>query len=187
MNGSESMKVGPMPETQVPVVFDSDTNGFGGPLDMNGPQVGVIAYSEPGGNLHIKVNIEFAYPSTTYDVFLVGGPAHNLSTGFITIGTLVTDAVGAGSGAYTVAHATLLAAPFGPGYRNDHVDILHAVGDLSKGTLTAGAINYFVCREGNQPTAGDFKIAETVRGGAQQGDPHGKHATGADPLTSKKK
>jgi|SRR5215471_1164399 len=181
------MRVGPTPETHVPVVFDSDTNGFGGPLDMNGPEVGMIAYSEPGGNLHIKLNVEFAYPATTYEVFLVGGPAHNVSTGFVTIGTLITDAVGAGAGAYTVAHATLLAAPFGPGYRTDHVDILHAVGDLSKGTLTAGAINYFVCREGNQHGAANFKIAETVRGGAQQGDPHGSKATGSDPLTSKKK
>lgn len=181
------MKVGPMPETQVPVVFDADTNGFGGPLDMDGPEVGLIAYSEPGGNLHIKVTIEFAFPSTTYEVFLVGGPAHNVSTGFITIGTLITNAVGAGSGAYTVAHATLLASPFGPGYRTDHVDILHAVGDLSKGTLTAGAINYFVCRETTQPGAANFKIAETVRGSAQQGDPHGSKATETDPLTSKKK
>ena len=175
-----------MPETQVPVVFDADTNGFGGPLDMNGPQVGLIAYSEPSGNLHIRVNIEFAYPSTTYDVFLVGGPAHNVSTGFITIGTLVTDAVGAGSGSYTVAHATLLAPPFGAGYRTDHIDILHAVGDLSKGTLTAGAINYFVCGQITSTGAG-FRIAETVRGGAQQGDPHGDKVTGSDPLTSKKK
>ncbi|PYP83554.1 MAG: hypothetical protein DMG65_24140 [Candidatus Angelobacter sp. Gp1-AA117] len=181
------MKVGPMPETQVPVVFDSDTNGFGGPLDMIGPQVGLIAYSEPGGNLHIRVNIEFAFPSTTYEVFLVGGPAHNVSTGFIVIGTLVTDAVGSGSGSYTVGHATLLAAPFGPGYRTDHIDLLHAVGDLSKGTLTAGAINYFVCREANQTGAAGLKLAETVRGKAQSGDPHGEKVTGNDPLTTKKK
>jgi hypothetical protein len=44
-----------------------------------------------------------------------------------------------------VPHATLIVPPFGPGYRTDHIDLLHGVGDLSRGAITAGAINYFVC------------------------------------------
>ena len=28
--------VGPITETRVPIVYDSDTGGFGGPGDMNG-------------------------------------------------------------------------------------------------------------------------------------------------------
>src|SRR4029453_8527317 len=145
--GSNMPVVGPIPETHVPLIYDTDAGGFGGPGDMNGPQIGTVAYSEPGDNLHVKVNIEFAQPNTSYEVFLVGGPAHAMATGFLGIGTLLTDALGAGAGAFTVPHATLLAAPFGPGYRTDHIDLLHGVGDLSRGSLTAGAINYFVCRE----------------------------------------
>jgi hypothetical protein len=168
-------KVGPIRETNVAVVYDNDAGGFGGPLDMDGPQVGIVAYSEPGDNLHIQLNVEFAQPSTTYEIFLVGGPAHSLATGFIAIGTLNTNAAGAGNGTYTVAHATLLSPPFGPGYRTDHIDLLHAVGDLSKGCVTAGAINYFVCREREQPLPSGFKLMETVKGKAGEGDPLAHH------------
>ena len=165
--------VGPTRETHVSVVYDSDSGGFGGPGDMNGPLVGTVAYKEPGGNLNIKIDIEFAQPGTKYQVFLVGGPSHALGTGFITIGTLATDAVGAGSGTFTVAHATLLAAPFGPGYRTDHLDLLQGAGDLQKGLLTAGAINYFVCRETGQP---GHAAAEAHKGAVGKGDPLGETA-----------
>src|SRR5260370_190647 len=131
--------VGPIRETHVSVVYDSDSGGFGGPADMNGPLIGAVAYTEPGGNLTIKIDIEFAKPGTKYEVLLVRGPSHALGAGFITIGTLATNGVGAGSGTFTVAHATLMAPPFGPGYRNDHLDLLQAAGDLHKGLLTAGA------------------------------------------------
>jgi hypothetical protein len=138
---------------------------------MDGPQIGMVAYSEPGGNLHIEINIQFGQPSTKYEVFLVGGPAHSLATGFRVIGTLATNAAGTGNGVFGVAHATLLAAPFGPGYRTDHIDLLQNVGDLSRGCLTAGAINYVVCRETGQPAPAGFKLLETVKGEPGAGDP----------------
>jgi hypothetical protein len=177
--------VGPQTETQVPVVYDSDSGGFGGPLDMNGPLIGLTAYSEPGDNLHIKLTIEFGQPNTRYEVFLVGGPAHALATGFIAIGALTTNAAGAGAGAFTVPHATLLAPPFGPGYRTDHIDLLKGAGDLSRGTLTAGAINYFVCREKEQPSHAGAKLAEPQIGATGKGDPSGEKA-GRPQSTSKK-
>jgi hypothetical protein len=54
----------------------------------------------------------------------------------------------AGSGSATIAAplGVLLSAPFGPGYRNDHLDLLDPAAGFAKGALTAGAINYFVCR-----------------------------------------
>jgi hypothetical protein len=173
-------KVGPIRETHVPLVYDTDSGGFGGPLDMDGPLIGMVAYTEPGGNLNIKIDIEFGQPGTKYEVFLVSGPAHALATGFIAIGTLVTNGAGAGSGAFTVAHATLLAPPFGPGYRNDHIDLMRGVGDLQKGGLTAGAINYFVCREVGQP---GHAAAEVHKGAIGKGDPHGEkvHEPGTAP------
>ena len=163
--------VGPIKETFVPAVYDRDSGGFGGPLDMDGPQIGMMAYSEPGGNLVIDINIQFGQPSTKYEVFLVGGPSHSLGTGFRVIGVLATNAAGAGNGAFTVGHATLLNPPYGPGYRTDHIDLLQNVGDLSRGCLTAGAINYFVCREKGQTIPEGFKLVETLKGEPGQGDP----------------
>jgi hypothetical protein len=180
-------KVGPKTENNVLVVYDTDNGGFGGPLDMSGPEIGVLAYSEPGDNLHITINIEFGQPNTSYEVFLVGGPAHALATGFIGIGVLTTNAVGAGSGTFTVPHTTLLASPFGPGYRTDHIDLLHGLGDLSRGCLTAGEINYFACREKEQPTHPGFKMAEGKERASGKGDPLGERATSSDPIAGKKR
>ena len=73
-------KVGPKTETNVLVVYDTDNGGFGGPLHMSGPPTGMLKFSEPGDNLHITINIEFGQPNTSYEVFLVGGPAHALAT-----------------------------------------------------------------------------------------------------------
>ncbi len=179
--------VGPRPETRVQLIYDTDSGGFGGPGDMNGPEIGEVLFGEPGGNLHIRINVEFGQPNTTYEVFLVGGPSHAMSTGFLTIGTLVTNAVGAGSGAFTVSHGTLLTAPFGPGYRNDHLDLLHKAGDLSRGVLAAGAINYFVCREKDQPGHDQIKAAETHKGAIGQGDPGGAtKGAPVDPAAARK-
>ena len=163
--------VGPIKETRVPAVYDRDNNGFGGTLDMDGPEIGMVAYSEPGGNLHIEIKIQFGQPNTKYEVFLVGGPSHSTGTGFRVIGTLATNGNGSGVGAFSVAHATLLAPPYGPGYRTDHLDLLQNVGDLSKGCLTAGAVNYFVCRERDQIPHPGFKLTETLKGEAGKGDP----------------
>jgi hypothetical protein len=116
-------------------------------------------------------------------VFLVGGPAHASATGYIVVGTLATNPVGAGTGAYTVPHATLLAAPFGPGYRTDHIDLLKGVGDESRGCLAAGAINYFVCREKDQPGHPGIQLAEAKIGASGKGDPLGdkiRHPTSSD-------
>jgi len=174
------MTVGPQTDTHVPVVYDSDSGGFGGPANMDGPQIGLTAYSEPGDNLHVNITIEYAQPSTKYEVFLVGGPSHALGTGFIAIGVLATNAVGAGAATFTVPHATLLAPPFGAGYRTDHIDLMRGVGDLSKGLLTAGAINYFVCREKSTVPAG-AAVAESKMGAIGKGDPLGEK--GHNPST----
>lgn len=164
--------VGPIKETTVPVVYDTDSGGFGGPLDMRGPEIGSVSYSQPGGNLLIKVKLEFGQPNTKYQVFLVCGPAHNASCGFITVGVVGTDAAGAGTANITVPAGVLENAPFGPGFRNDHIDFLRGAGDISKGTLTAGALNYFVCRR----AAGAKEAAKPVPKEMQkvsEGDPSG--------------
>jgi hypothetical protein len=181
--------VGPTTSTTVPIAYDTDAGGFGGPLDMGGPLVGTVTYSQgPAGELVLRVDLEFGQPSTTYDIFLVGGPSHAMSTGFVVIGALGTDAVGAGSAGAAVPHGVLAAGPFGPGYRTDHVDLLAGVGDLGKGALTAGAINYFVCRE--QPHGDQRSVAAaTGEMRAEKGDPLGSYVerAGADPLAGEAK
>jgi len=163
--------VGPIKETNDLTVYDSDSGGFGGPVDMRGPEIGTVSYSQPGGNLLLRIRIEFGQPGTTYRVFLTCGPAHGLACGFVTIGTLVTNAAGAGASAITVPAAVLEASPFGPGFRNDHIDLLRGVGDLGKGVLTAGAINYFVCRR--PPGAKPAKAAPRLMAETHTGDPLG--------------
>ena len=164
--------VGPIKETVVPVVYDTDSGGFGGPSDMRGPEIGAVSYSQPGGNLLIKIKLEFGQPNTKYQVFLVCGPAHNASCGFITIGVVATDAAGAGAVNVTVPAPVLENAPFGPGFRNDHIDLLRGVGDINKGVLTAGAINYFVCRRPAGATAAAKPIPKEMQK-VSEGDPGG--------------
>ena len=163
--------VGPKTQTHVISVYDSDSGGFGGPIDMGGPEVGTVDYSQPGGNLALRIGVEFGQPNTKYQVFLVCGPAHASGCGFITIGSLTTNAVGAGSVGINVPAAVLQNPPFGPGYRTDHIDLLRGVGDLTKGCITAGAINYFVCRRA--AGAAEGKVPRAMQAAAQ-GDPLGR-------------
>ncbi len=127
--------VGPITETHVRLVYDSDSNGLGGPLDMTGPDIGEVVYSQDAGDdLKVTIHLEFGWPGTTYQVFLVGGPSHALGTGYTTIGTLTTNAVGAGTATFLVPFAVLQNhPPYGPGYRTDHIDMLVRVGDESRG------------------------------------------------------
>jgi len=141
---------------------------------MRGPEIGAVSYSQPGGNLLLKIRIEYGQPSTTYRVFLTCGPAHSMACGFVTIGTVVTNAVGAGSSAITVPAAVLEAPPFGPGFRNDHLDLLRGAGDLTKGVLVAGAINYFVCRRPQGAKAA--AAVPRLMADPQAGDPLGTKA-----------
>lgn len=172
--------VGPITTTQVPVVYDSDSNGLGGPTDMNGPEVGQIAYSQPSGDLQLQVTLNFAQPNATYQVFLVCGPAHALGCGFTTIGTLTTDGLGGVATSFTVPIAVLQATPYGPGYRNDHIDMLEAGGQNS--VLTAGAINYFVCTSSGIPQAVQ---AKSLRASTGTGDPLGAIISPRDPHGAK--
>lgn len=165
--------VGPIKETHVLLAYDTDSGGFGGPLDMRGPLVGEVTYTQPTGNLAIRINLEFGQPNTKYQVFLVCGPAHAAACGFITIGVLATNAVGSGAVAINVPAAVLQGAPFGPGFRTDHVDLLGAVGNLKAGAITAGAINYFVCRR--LPGVAAAKIPRGMES-PRAGDPLGTKA-----------
>lgn len=174
--------VGPKTETQVTIVYDTDNRGFGGPLDMDGPEIGRVLYSQPGDNLLLQIILDFALPNTKYEVFLVCGPAHALACGFRAIGVLVTNAAGAGATTITVPFAALEAAPFGPGYRNDHLDLLAGLGSADAGVLTAGAINYFVCRrEGLQ----ELEQAVSTAASTGSGDPMGSPTSPHDPMGAK--
>jgi hypothetical protein len=53
--------------------------------------------------------------------------------------------------------------------------------------LTAGEINYFVCREKEQPTHPGFKMAEGKERASGKGDPLGERATSSDPIAGKKR
>ena len=174
--------VGPQTSTIVSIVYDTDSGGFGGPADMTGPAIGNLSYRQDNADdLNLAVAIEFGQPNTVYQVFLVCGPAHALSCGFRVIGRLSTNAVGQGNATFTVPFPVLHGPPFGPGYRTDHIDLLRTAGDLSKGLLTAGALNYFVCTQRvGQPQA--EPAAEERQ--ATTGDPLGVPPTDRDPLTT---
>jgi hypothetical protein len=182
VEGSTMTVVGPITSTQVSVVYDNDTGGFGGPADMTGPEIGRVSYSQPGDDLQLRIDLDFAQPNTTYQVFLVCGPAHAVGCGFTTIGTLTTNAVGAGATGVTVPFAVLQAAPYGPGYRTDHIDLMQKVGDLSKGFLTAGAINYFVCTREGVPGHDQPQI---LAASSDTGDPAGALLGPNDPAGAK--
>lgn len=173
--------VGPITSTTVPLVYDGDSAGFGGPADMNGPVIGSVSYHQDAADdLHLSVNLEFGQPNSVYQVFLVCGPAHALGCGFRVVGSVGTNPAGQGSATFLVPFPVLQTPPFGPGYRTDHLDLLEAVGDLRKGILTAGALNYFVCRQ---------RVGEPRRELAEEearsetGDPLGAPPAEADPLT----
>jgi hypothetical protein len=173
--------VGPITTTTVPIVYDTDNNGLGGPLNMAGATIGNVTYhQEPDGSLVLAFTLEFAQPNTRYTVYFVCGPAHALGCGFVSLGTLSTDAVGAASTTITVPFTNLQNAPFGPGYRNDHIDLLQEGAPL-RSSLAAGAINYFVCasREGlAQPEHTEFGAQRSEAGDplgdtpTPEGDPH---------------
>ncbi len=174
--------VGPQTSTIVSIVYDTDSGGFGGPADMTGPAIGNLSYRQDSADdLNLAVAIDFGQPNTVYRVFLVCGPSHALACGFRDVGTLSTNAVGQGNATFTVPFPVLHGPPFGPGYRTDHIDLLRTAGDLSKGLLTAGALNYFVCRQRTgQPEA---EPAEDERQ-ATTGDPLGVPRADRDPLTT---
>lgn len=166
-------------ETQVPIVYDGDSQGFCGPINMDGPQIGMATYTD-NDDLHVHLKLEYAQPNTKYEVFLVAGPSHDKAAGFRIIGTLATNATGAGKGVFSVFHATLLQKPFGPGSRTDHIDLLQNVGDTSRGCLTAGAINYFISKEKTivglskehlPESLRELKLVETLKGEPGKGDP----------------
>jgi hypothetical protein len=165
--------VGPIKETHVLLAYDTDAGGLGGPLDMRGPLVGEVLYVQPGGNLGIRINLEFGQPNTKYEVYLVCGPAHAAACGFITIGVLATNAAGAGVAGFNVPAGVLQGAPFGPGFRNDHIDLLAGVGNLKGGCITAGAINYFVCKRA--AGAAEAAVPKGMEK-ARAGDPLGEKA-----------
>src|SRR5262249_6017270 len=128
---------------------------------------------------NLTITVEFGQPSALYQVFLVCGPSHSLGCGFRDIGTLATNVVGQGSTTIVVPFPVLQVAPFDPGYRTDHLDLLVGVGNRSKGILTAGALNYFVCGERVGPPAAQPPEAERQ---SATGDPLGAMAAGTDPL-----
>jgi hypothetical protein len=144
--------VGPQTQTIVPVIYDFDDRGFAGIGDMNGPPVGTLRYRQDTvGNIELEIDIEFGHPNRTYDVVLTAGPSHDLAAGWVVVGQLVTGPDGRGFVALVVPAGVLLAPPFGPGARADHIDILEIASLLTAGVLTAGAVNYFVCRRRGVP------------------------------------
>lgn len=162
--------VGPVKETTVPMVYDSDSAGFAAPADMRGPEVGSVSYTQAAdGSLQLRIKVEFAQVNAKYQVFLVCGPAHAAACGFITIGTLATNAAGSGAAAINVPAAVLQNSPFGPGFRNDHLDLIG--NDPRTSILSIGAINYFVCRR--------------AAGAAAAQAPSGMEVGIGDPLSKK--
>jgi hypothetical protein len=73
--------VGPITSTSVPLVFDTDAVGFGGPGDMVGLVVGSVRCAQSNSSeLELSISLDFGRPSTTYEIFLTCGPAHRPRT-----------------------------------------------------------------------------------------------------------
>ena len=176
--------VGPVTSTTVPLVYDSDTRGVGGPVDMTGPVIGSLSYRQSNtGDLELAITLDFAQANITYEIVLTCGPSHALSCGFVSVGQLTTNAAGSGAVTITVPTAVLLSGPFGPGYRTDHLDMINPATGLVTGGLTAGAVNYLVCRRAIA-AAEDEAQAQTPQAFTGEGDPLDTLATttGQDPL-----
>lgn len=155
-------KVGPQMSTSVLVVYDKDTNGFGGATDMVGPEIGSVKFTQGAlGALTLTLHTDFAQPNITYNISLTCGPSHALACGFITQGTLTTNATGVGNVSDTFTLATLRGASFGCGYRTDHVDLIG--GPLSVFLPQVRLTILFLVRRGRAPTMP-----------TGQGDPTGK-------------
>jgi hypothetical protein len=150
--GIQFAPVGPITETQIPVVWDTDDRTIGGPPDMNGPRIGTVQYSQRfDGSLVLEIRLVFAHPLTTYQVFLVCGPSHDQACDSVTLGVLTTDGAGTGQAGFQIPVFALQFPPFRPGYRTDHIDLLQGTGDFTKGVLAAGAVNYYVPEAGGLP------------------------------------
>ena len=107
------------------------------PVDSSGPTgFGFVNYNkDAAGDLRVVVSLKNAAPNTTYHVFLVCGPTHDTSCGFVDIGTLTTNGHGNGnSGAIVVTGPPFVGGP------DDHIDLLKDVGDQSAGLYIATPI-----------------------------------------------
>src|SRR5258708_21984910 len=87
--------VGPIMSTTVQLVYDSDSGGFGGPVDMDGPVVGRVSYQQDGADsLDLRIAVEFRQPHSVYQVFLTAGPAPASAHRYRDVGKLVTNRLG---------------------------------------------------------------------------------------------
>jgi hypothetical protein len=143
---STNSKVGPQTFTKVNIINDCPSNGS---CDMKGPKIGLLKYSQGNdGSLSLSLTFSGVDANTAYPVYLACGPSHDLACGFSQVGTITTNASGAGSGTVNVPVATLQASPYGCGYRTDHVDLV-----AGNNYPVAGATNYYVpCGSGAHPT-----------------------------------
>src|SRR5262249_33979824 len=111
------------------------------PTDFQGPSgFGFINFNQDDtGVLRLTIAVKGGSPNTTYTVFLVCGPTHDLSCGFIPIGSVTKNGVGNGNTTIHIDVATLQSLQ-GSGAATDHVDMIGTDGSV----LVAGGINFTI-------------------------------------------
>lgn len=135
------------PNTKLMMVQDVAPGGSTSDADMLGPTgFGFVNYNQDDMyNLRITVSLKNAEPNTEYTIYLVGGPTHASATGYISIGTFMTNEVGNGApSAIIVPVATLQAAPFGSVGNPAHIDLLGAGYPTTAGAYVVSPINYML-------------------------------------------
>lgn len=134
------------PNIKLIMIQDVAPGGSTSDADMIGPTgYGFVNYNQDSSyNLRITISLKNAEPNTEYTIYLVGGPTHATVTGYIVIGTFVTNVVGNGAptDAIIVPVATLQAAPFGASQA--HLDIIGAGYPATAGCYVVTPINYML-------------------------------------------
>lgn len=129
------------------------------PRDMRGPgDQGVVTYSQQPatGDLRIRVKLHKSGAfNATYRVFLVCGPGHRESCGFVDIGSLTTNSKQSGTSRSLLipkcaADALISGNPFSTG-QQAHIDMQRShgsstedpsIGDTTGGVFVATPLNF---------------------------------------------
>jgi subtilisin family serine protease len=113
---------------------------------------GYVQYEDlPGASIRIQVEMRGVPTNASYTAYLVCGGSHEVACGYISIGTVTTDADGSSSATFTVTN------PF-TGSEDEHIDL-----GGPDGFYTAGPIS-------TQSSGGALEGAQ-VRSVPQRGDP----------------
>lgn len=109
--------------TRIDIRFDDDN----GPTGFGHVDFSTVA----GGLIRLDIQLKNATPNSAHEAYFVCGPIHALACGYITLGTMTTDAAGSASAVFEIV-------PPYPSLPDDHVDILGGGLGYTAGPVSSG-------------------------------------------------